>query len=94
MAVNPIMSSGRGTVDAFGAGVQGIRAGMRGMDQAAQEIAELNVRDRSGAEPPASTEDAVNALVDLKVYKRDVQAAAVVVETADAALGFLLDTHA
>jgi hypothetical protein len=94
MAVNPIMSSGRGTIDAFGAGVQGIRAGLRGMDHAAQEIAELNVRDPSGAEPTDRLANAAEALVDLTIYKRNVQAAAVVVQTADETLGFLLDVHA
>lgn len=94
MAVNPILSGGRGTIDAFGAGVQGIRAGMRGMDHAAQEIAELNVRDPSGAETGPDVTDAAEALVDLTVHKRHVQAAAAVVKTADETLGFLIDIHA
>ncbi len=99
MAVNPLMSSGPSSFDAFGAGVNGIRAGLRGMAHAAQEIAELNVREAPGAEapgaaPPDWLEGAADALTDLRIYQRNVQAAAVVVETADSVLGFLLDIHA
>lgn len=94
MAVNPIMSSGRTPVDAFSAGVTGIQAGLRGMGHAAQEVAELNVRDAAGAPPPDHTRSAVEAITDLKIYERNVQAATVVVKTADEVMGFLLDIHA
>ena len=94
MAVNPIMSSGRGPIDAHSAGVTGIKAGLRGMGHAAQEIAELNVRDAGGAPPPERLESAADALTDLKIYQRNVQAATVVVKTADEVMGFLLDVHA
>lgn len=94
MAVNPLMSSGPSSFDAFGAGVNGIRAGLRGMGHAAQEVAELNVREAPGSAPPDWMESAVDALTDLRIYQRNVQAAAVVVETADSVLGFLLDVRA
>lgn len=99
MAVNPLMSSGPTSFDAVNSGVNGIRAGLRGMDHAAQEIAELNLRGAPGTAPPGGAppdrlQHAADAITDLMVYQRHVQAAAVVVETADAVLGFLLDVRA
>jgi hypothetical protein len=94
MAVNPIMSGGRPPVDAFNAGVSGIRSGMRGVDGAAQEIAELNVREPDGGLRPDYLESATEALVDLKIYQRNVEAATKVVKTADEMVGFLLDIRA
>lgn len=96
MAVNPIMQSG----------ISGIQAGLRGMNRTAQDIAELNVDEgaaRTGAaddgvtRPDRSTDklaDAAEALVELKLHKRQVQASAKVIETADEVLGFLLDVRA
>ena len=94
MAVNPIMSGGRPPVDAFNAGVSGIKAGMRGVDGAAQEIAELNVKAPDGAPRPDYMGSATDALVDLKIYLRNVEAATKVVKTADEMVGFLLDIRA
>lgn len=94
MAVNPIMNA-RTPQDARSIGLSGIHTGLRGMDHAAQEIAELNVREHDAA-PAASDrlDDAAGALVDLRVYARNVQASAAVVKTADEVLGFLLDVYA
>ena len=89
MAVNPMMS----------AGISGIQNGYRGLKQAAQDTAELNLgreaeaADRS-AERPRDVQDVAQAVTDLKLYERQVQASAKVVETADAVLGMLLDTRA
>lgn len=94
MAVNPIMNA-RMPQDARSAGVSGIHAGLRGMDLAAQEIAEMNVRPRAGSPSPADgLDDAARALIDLQIYARNVQASVKVVKTADELLGFLLDQRA
>ena len=89
MAVNPMMS----------AGINGIQAGVRGHRQAAQDIAELNIgaeMDRGDRNAPVEdwVGDAAEAVVDLKLYERQVQASAKVVQTADAVIGMLLDTDA
>ena len=96
MAVNPIMQSG----------INGVQAGLKRLDRAAQDIAHLNVDDspaQSGAaddsviRPSAAggrVDDAFEAIVELKLAKRQVQASARVIETADQVLGFLLDIRA
>ena len=92
MAVNPMMES------VMSAGVNGMHAGIRGMATAAQEIAELNTTARDGGDAgladEAGIEGLVDALTSLKIYERQVQASARVVETADEVVGFLLDVHA
>ena len=87
MAVNPMMN----------AGVNGIQNGMRGLKQAAQDVAELNVshevETNDGEVQRADrVEDTTEAVTDMKLYERQVQASAKVVETADAVIGMLLDT--
>jgi len=94
MAVNPILQSG----------LNGIQTGLKGMNRAAQDIADLNLDDRSKSQsdndvirrnaPTDRLTDAAEAIVDLKVHARQVQASAKVVETADEILGFLLDVRA
>jgi flagellar hook protein FlgE len=89
MAVNPMMN----------AGVSGIQNGYRGLRQAAQDVAELNLEREADAsdkraEPSRDVQDAAQAITDLKLYERQVQASAKVVQTADAVLGMLLDTEA
>ena len=83
MAVNPMMS----------AGVNGIQAGMQGLEQTAQEIAEFNLSsdDGSGGTSLDNSADVAEAVIDLKLYQRQVQASAKVVQTADEVIGFLLD---
>lgn len=84
--------------------MNGIQSGLKGMNRAAQDIADLNLDDRSksasdndvvkvDASPDRLT-DAVEAIVDLRVHARQVQASAKVVATADEVLGFLLDVRA
>ncbi len=108
MAVNPLMESARSTAGVRSAGVEGIRAGLKGMEQAAQQMAELSAGPLPAGPLPAAPaategaaagrtggpEDAVEALLELRVHQRQVQASAKVVESADAVLGFLLDIHA
>ena len=85
MAINPMLTSG----------VNGIRSGMQGLEQTAQEIAELNIRDTGEATPKERPKlddhaDVAEAMVDLKVFQRQVQASAAVVKTADEVMGFLI----
>lgn len=84
MAMNPILSSG----------LNGIQQGLRGIEGAAQEIAEFNTAGAGESEAQATsapaTSDVTSAIVDLKVYERQVQASAEVVQTADELMGFLL----
>lgn len=103
MALNPMMAnpmidgprSGRGAVGAHSAGVNGIQAGLNGVADAAREIAEQNLQTPSGSAPGSDRlSETADALVDLRVYQRQVEASAVVVKTADAVVGFLLDVHA
>lgn len=87
MAVNPLLSSG----------VNGIQAGLNGLENVAQEIAGMNVSDvsesQAGAAPTLDNPaDVASAMVELKVYERQVQASAKVVQTADEVIGFLLDS--
>ena len=93
MAVNPIMQ----------AGVNGIQTGLKGLKRTAQDIADLNLDDRAKPttdhvvrhdKPTDKLADAAEAIVDLKVHKRQVEASAKVIATADAVLGFLLDVRA
>jgi len=94
MALNPIMQ----------AGLNGIQTGLKGLKRTAQDIADLNLDDRAnptsdgGAirqdKPTDKLADTADAIVDLKVHKRQVEASAKVVQTADAILGFLLDVRA
>jgi hypothetical protein len=81
-----------GLQDARRAAASGVQAGLRGMDRAARDIAAMNVRD----EPAAARrpERSAAALVDLHSYARQVEASVVALQSADAALGFLLDIRA
>lgn len=82
MAVNPILSSG----------AQGIERGVRGLEEAAAKIAGATSPEREQDKPrEPNSRQQVDALLDLKLYQRQVQSAARVVETADATIGFLLD---
>lgn len=97
MAVNPMMEGAR----------VGLNSVIKGMNQAAQDVAELNV-DREAvasskdsqaqlpslSDSPDEVDDGAEALVSLKLYQRQAQATAKVATTADAVLGFLLDVHA
>ncbi len=93
MAVNPMLTSAGNSIQ------QGIKA----LDSVAQEIAEMNLGDsaaenssETGAQagPVTPLKDTAEAMVELKLYQRQVQASAKVVQTADEVLGFLLDVHA
>jgi len=96
MAINPILQTG----------ISGIQMGLKGLREAAQDVAELNLDDRRDAgvarddsiappnRPTDQLEDAAVAIIDMKMHARQVQASAKVVETADEMLGFLIDVHA
>lgn len=90
MAVNPMLH----------AGVTGLTQGTKALQNIAEDIAELNLKgdphtQANQGEPlhAHSVEDVAEAMVSLKLYQRDVQAAAKVVQTADEVLGFLLDVR-
>lgn len=91
MAVNPMLNIG----------ATAIAKGMKSLDSVAQEIAEFNIRSdpsevAGDGVPQAgySVDEVASAVVDLKLYQRQVEAATQVVKTADEVLGFLLDVHA
>ncbi len=91
MAVNPMLS----------AGANAISNGVRSMDSVAQEIAQQRLGEQPSesagdGEPRSGTaiDEISAAVVDLKLYERQVQAATQVVKTADEVLGFLIDVHA
>ncbi len=86
MAVNPIL-----------AGANGIQSALKGLNNAAQEIAELNVDSEDGGDSaprPSGLDNMSSSLISLKVYSRQVQANVEVVKAADEMLGFLLDEFA
>lgn len=91
MAVNPMMDGARSASGARSAAIGGISAGLDGVAHAAQEIAELN-RARPAA--AAAGREPMQGLIDLRIYQRQVEASTVVLKTADAVVGFLLDIHA
>ena len=79
-----------------------MQAGLQGLENTAQTIAEFNLEPEAqesvslSADGPKGTRlddhaDVAEAIVDLKVYQRQVQASAKVVQTADEVIGFLLD---
>ena len=88
MAVNPMLNSGS----------VGVSQGLKALENVAAEVAEFNhgsSTESGDAKGPApATEDVTQAMVDLKLYQRQVQASANVIETADEVIGFLLDVRA
>lgn len=80
MAVNPMLT----------AGMNGIQEGLRGMHDSAQTVAASNLStdvEQTSKSPP---DQVAEALVEMQVYARQVQASAEVVRTADEVMGFLL----
>jgi flagellar basal body rod protein FlgG len=89
VAVNPVLSTG----------ISGIQYGLRGVDQAAHEIATMNhevslVQGDGREASPHDVGDAAEAVVSMQTYQRQVEASAKVVKTADAVIGMLIDTVA
>ena len=92
------------------AGIQGVKAGMSGIGQAAQNIAGVTARttstDSSGslassyspAESAGSSPDTIvnvtESLIQLSKSESQVQASAKIVETGSDVLGMLLDVKA
>lgn len=72
-------------------GVQGVQKGIEGAERAATEIVRSGTVDGAAG---SNSNDVVEAVVDLKLYERSVEASAQVVRTADEVLGSLLDTLA
>ena len=88
MAVNPMM----------GSGAIGIHRGLQGVSQSVEDIAHLSGRNhtdqpRNQPAPADEVRDTAEALVSMRVYERQVQASAKVVQTAEAVVGMLLDTQ-
>lgn len=93
--------------NAFSAGLSGIQAGQRRVDQAASEIAGNSLPAQQPSETPPTQQvepspealgarqpDLAESLVGLTQGRNEVQASARVVETADEVLGTLIDTRA
>ena len=86
MAVNPMLT-----------GANGIQSALKGMNNVAQEIAELNVDTNDGSDDaprPVGLDEMSNSLIRLKIYSREVQANVEVVKAADEMIGFLIDAFA
>jgi len=81
MAVNSILQTG----------LQGVQQGVEGAERAASDIVRSGTVDGAAG---SNSNDIVEAVVDLKLYARSVEASAQVVRTADEVLGSLLDTMA
>lgn len=84
--------------NAFNAGLSGIQAGQRRVEQAAGEVASAAgapVQPSPAQQvEPANPSDLAESLVGLTQGRNEVQASARVVETADEVLGTLIDTRA
>ena len=78
-------------------GLNGVQAGTRTLNEAAQDIASLNTAPESTAETTPETaagngtNDLISALVDLKVGENQVRASAQVIQTGQETLGTLID---
>ena len=70
-------------------GLQGIQTGLNGLQKSAQTIAAAPTRAN-----PASSDQMVEAQVDLKLYEHEVKGSARAVRAADEMMGSLLDTFA
>lgn len=83
MAVNPMLTSGANS----------LQQSMKDLDDTAMEVAQMNAGDdgKRAAEPGSDVADKAEAMVELKLYTRQVQGTAKVIESADSAVGFLLD---
>jgi flagellar hook protein FlgE len=86
---------------AFNSGLSSIQSGQQRVNQAASDIASINVvkpAAESQAANPSNNQaqpvDLATSLVDLQIGKQQVQAGAEVIKTADDALGTLLDIRA
>lgn len=73
-------------------GLQGVQEGLQGMDNTARRIARGGVDGPQGS--ASGSGDMLEAIVDLRLYERSVEASAQVVKTADETLGTLLDIKA
>lgn len=73
-------------------GLQGVQEGLLGMENAARRIARGGVDGPQGS--ASGSGDMLEAIVDLRLYERSVEASAQVVKTADETLGTLLDIKA
>lgn len=96
------------STNAFYSGLNGIQSGQRRVEQAAGEIAgnAVTQSQQSGQNAPTnqvgptsqaserSQPDLTESLVALRVGENEVRANARVIETADEALGTLIDTRA
>ena len=100
MAVNPIITSGTAALErsrsqldeaAHRVASSGLPAAASITDEQPAGAASLPL---TAANTPSGNPDQAEALASVKLYARQVQAAAKVVETADATIGFLLDTQA
>ena len=68
-------------------GIQGVQAGVRGMEQSAQNIVKAGTGENASG-------DFVEPIMDLKLYENSVEASTKVIKTADEMIGTLLDTMA
>ena len=76
----------------FSAGLGAIQSGQRRIDQAATDIAGSSLKPIE--RPQAEAADLASSLVALDLGKVEAKSGTQVVETADAVLGTLIDTHA
>lgn len=84
---------------AFNSGLSSVQSGQQRVNQAASDIASINVEKPAAqaanqSASQAQPVDLATSLVDLQIGKQQVQAGAEVIKTADDALGTLLDIRA
>lgn len=76
-------------------GLIGMQKSQASMQQSAQQIAQLGSTQRAGApEANQSSQDLASSLINLKIQSQVFDSSAKVVNTADKAIGTLLDIKA
>ena len=71
---------------ALGAGLDGIRKSLQGINQSAHEIATFNGKDGDG-----TITDLAESMVDLKIHKQNAEASGVVINIASETMGRVID---
>jgi len=73
----------------LGAGLDGIRKSLRGIQESAHDIATMNGKDSDGL-----VKDLAESMVSLKIYQRNAEASGRVIEVASETIGSLIDLKA
>ena len=74
------------TNSTYGAGLDGIRKSLRGIQESAHEIATMNGKDSDGL-----VKGLAESMVSLKIYQQNAEASGKVIEVASQTMGSIID---